>query len=93
MQAHTFVSAILFWQGGSFMRLFRGSGCIFGVIFAVVIAIVALIAIIILINALKSIDYRQAAEELKDGVKEFNETLRSVNSATSQATTAHIFAE
>ena len=62
------------------MRLFRGSGCILGVFIAVIIVIIALVAIIVLVNAIKSFDYRQAAEELKDGVKEFNETLRSVNS-------------
>lgn len=63
-----------------------GTGCIIGAILAVFFSIVALIAIIILINAIKSIDYQQAADNLREGIQEFNSTLKSVN-PTSPSTT------
>lgn len=61
------------------MRITRSAGCIFGVVFAVVFAVLAIIGIIILVNTIKSIDYQAAAKDIVNGVKDFNSTLRSIN--------------
>lgn len=64
------------------MRFTNNTGCIVGLIVALVFAIVALIALVIIINTIKSFDYKAAAEDLKNGIQEFNSTLRSINPTT-----------
>ena len=64
------------------MRFTNNTGCIVGLIIALVFAIVALISLVIIINTIKSFDYKAAAEDLKNGIQEFNSTLRSINPTT-----------
>ena len=68
------------------MHFNRSFGCIFGLISVVVFVIFAIIALIILLNVINSFDYRTAAEDIKNGLQDFNSTLRSINPSVPETT-------
>ena len=68
------------------MSFYRGTGCVIGIIAAIVFAILAVIGIVILVNAIQSIDYQAAANDLKQGIQDFNSTLKSFNPTTPETT-------